>query len=145
LDDQNLVLNTFVELHMNCKTIVCSVAALSMGLSGMAFAQQSERPEDRNASRMQTERPEDRGRAVNPRRAEPAPRVAEMRGAGPDHNWRAGSRLPAEYRGRQYVVSDWRGHHLHAPPQGYQWVQAGPDYVLAAIATGVIASILLNQ
>ena len=50
-----------------------------------------------------------------------------------------------QYRSRQYVVDDWRGHHLSAPPRGYHWVQAGGDYVLAAIATGVIASILLNQ
>jgi Ni/Co efflux regulator RcnB len=67
------------------------------------------------------------------------------RGAGPSHSWYRGDRLPAEYRGRHYVVDDWRGHHLSAPPSGYHWVQAGGDYVLAAIATGVIAAILLNQ
>jgi Ni/Co efflux regulator RcnB len=67
------------------------------------------------------------------------------RGAGPSHSWYRGDRLPPEYRGRYYVVDDWRGHHLSAPPRGYHWVQAGNDYVLAAIATGVIAAILLNQ
>jgi Ni/Co efflux regulator RcnB len=142
---------------MKSKIFVCSAVALSMGLSGLAFGQggrpedrdaprtQTSRPEDRNAPRMQTERPEDRNRPVDVRRAAPPPRGADMRGAGPDHSWRAGGRLPTEYRGRQYVVDDWRGHHLSAPPRGYQWVQAGPDYVLAAIATGVIASILLDH
>jgi Ni/Co efflux regulator RcnB len=67
------------------------------------------------------------------------------RGAGPDHNFRRGGRLPPQYRSPQYVVNDWRGHHLSAPPRGYHWVQTGGDYVLAAIATGVIASILLNN
>ena len=67
------------------------------------------------------------------------------RGAGPNHYWYRGSRLPREYNSRYYVVDDWRGHHLSAPPSGYHWVQAGGDYVLAAIATGVIAAILLNQ
>ncbi len=67
------------------------------------------------------------------------------RAAGPDHAWYRGDRLPAEYNSRYYVVDDWRGHHLSAPPRGYHWVQAGNDYVLAAIATGVIASILLNH
>ncbi|MDQ2926706.1 MAG: RcnB family protein [Pseudomonadota bacterium] len=66
-------------------------------------------------------------------------------GAGPDHNFYRGGRLPDEYRDRQYVVDDWRGHHLRAPPRGYHWVQAGGDYVLAAVATGVIVSILLNS
>ena len=66
-------------------------------------------------------------------------------GAGPDHAFYRGGRLPPEYRSRQYVVDDWRGHRLSAPPRGYHWVQTGGDYVLAAIATGVIVSILLNN
>ena len=67
------------------------------------------------------------------------------RGAGPNQNFYRGGRLPQEYRSRQYVVDDWRGHHLNAPPRGYQWVQTGGDYVLVAIATGIIAQILLSQ
>jgi Ni/Co efflux regulator RcnB len=70
---------------------------------------------------------------------------AYNRGAGPRHDLRRGGRLPSEYRNRQYVVNDWRGHRLSAPPRGYQWVQAGSDYVLVAAATGLIASIFLNQ
>lgn len=69
----------------------------------------------------------------------------EGRGAGPRHDLRKGQRVPAEYRTRQYVVDDWRGHRLSAPPRGQHWVQAGGDYVLVAIATGVIASVLLNN
>lgn len=69
----------------------------------------------------------------------------DMRGGGPDHGWYRGDRIPPQYRGRQYVVEDWRGHRLSAPPRGYHWVQAGGDYVLIAIATGVIASLILNQ
>ena len=71
--------------------------------------------------------------------------MAQDRGAGPNHDFRRGGRLPQNYRSNQYVVNDWRGHHLNAPPRGYHWVQTGNDYVLAAVATGVIASILLNQ
>ena len=67
------------------------------------------------------------------------------RGAGPYHTFHRGERLPLEYRSRQYVVEDWRGHHLSAPPRGYQWVQTGTDYVLAAIATGVILQLILGN
>jgi Ni/Co efflux regulator RcnB len=67
------------------------------------------------------------------------------RGVGPNHSWYRGDRLPSEYRTRHYVVDDWRSHHLYAPPRGYQWVQSGGDYLLVAAATGIIASILLNQ
>ncbi|MFZ2390053.1 MAG: RcnB family protein [Polaromonas sp.] len=70
---------------------------------------------------------------------------AEGRGAGPDHNFYRGGRLPREYRNNQYVVNDWRDHHLKAPPRGHYWVQVGADYVLVAIATGIIVQILLSQ
>jgi Ni/Co efflux regulator RcnB len=67
------------------------------------------------------------------------------RGAGPRHDLRRGQRVPNDYRGNQYVVDDWRGHHLTKPPRGHHWVQAGNDYVLVAVATGVIAQVLLNN
>jgi Ni/Co efflux regulator RcnB len=67
------------------------------------------------------------------------------RGAGPRHDLYSGQRLPSNYRNRQYVVDNWRSHRLSAPPRGHQWVQVGNDYVLAAIATGVIASIFLGN
>lgn len=67
------------------------------------------------------------------------------RGAGPDHRWHRGDRVPQQYRSRHYVVNDWRMHHLSQPPRGYHWVQYGGDYLLIAIATGVIAQIILSQ
>jgi len=67
------------------------------------------------------------------------------RGAGPAHTFYRGGRLPVEYRHRHYVVEDWRAYHLSAPPRGYHWVQTGGDFVLIAIATGIIASIFLGQ
>ncbi len=66
-------------------------------------------------------------------------------GAGPDHNFHPGDRLPPQYRSYNYVVNDWRGHRLSPPPPGYQWVQTGADYVLVAIATGLIVQLLLNN
>lgn len=67
------------------------------------------------------------------------------RGVGPDHRWQRGDRIPREYWGPRYVVNDWHGHHLSQPPRGYHWVQVNGDYVLAAIATGVILDTLLTQ
>ena len=48
-------------------------------------------------------------------------------------------------RSHRYVVEDWPRHRLSAPPAGYHWVQTGSDYLLVAIATGVIAQLLLNN
>jgi Ni/Co efflux regulator RcnB len=61
--------------------------------------------------------------------------------------YRRGDHVPYQYRQRQYYVNDWRAHRLYAPPQGYQWVRADDsgDYLLVAIATGLIANLLLSQ
>ncbi len=66
------------------------------------------------------------------------------RGAGPNHAFHRGGRLPEQYRHRQYVVDDWRGHHLSAPPHGHHWVQTGGDYVLVAIGSGIILQLFLG-
>jgi len=70
---------------------------------------------------------------------------AQERGAGPDHSWHKGDRIPASYRDKRYEVTDWKSHNLRQPPSGYHWVNVNGDYVLAAIATGVIADMLLNN
>jgi Ni/Co efflux regulator RcnB len=110
---------------MNKKIIISTVIVMSVGIGSSAFAQ--DHRDDRR----------------DDRRDDHAHR--EERGAGPNHDFRKGGRLSGEYRNRQYVVNDWRGHHLHSPPRGYHWVQTGPDYVLAAVATGVIAQIVLGN
>ncbi len=73
------------------------------------------------------------------------PGQAKRMGAGPQYNWVKGSRVPPQYRTPHYVVNDWRGHGLKAPPRGHQWVQYGADYMLVAIATGVIAQLILGR
>jgi Ni/Co efflux regulator RcnB len=59
--------------------------------------------------------------------------------------WRRGGRLPPEYRGRNYVVNDYRAYQLQPPPRGYQWVGVGGEFALAAIATGIIAQIIVSR
>ena len=60
-------------------------------------------------------------------------------------DFRRGHRLPSGLRSQQYVVVNYQRHHLKAPPRGHQWVQVGADYVLVAVATGLIAHILLSH
>ena len=99
---------------------------------------------------MQRDRPDrDRGHEGRPDQRDYRSRMYDNDrrgpGAGPNHDFYRGERLSSEYRSRNYVVDDWRSHRLSAPPRGYHWVQAGGDYVLVAIATGVILQILLNH
>jgi len=58
--------------------------------------------------------------------------------------FRRGGYIPREFRNHQYQVVDYRAYRLSAPPRGHQWVQVGADYVLIALATGLIAHIVLN-
>jgi len=62
---------------------------------------------------------------------------------GGAHQWQRGQRIGYNDWNSARPV-DYRAHHLRQPPRGYEWRQSGSQYVLAAVATGVIASIILN-
>jgi Ni/Co efflux regulator RcnB len=141
------------EFTMNNKSVLSAIMAITLAISGSVFAQGNSRQNDNcrdgpgrcgndnSRQRNDARRPvpqQYQGRANNDG-------VRDERGAGPDHAFRRGGRLPQQYRSNQYVVNDWRGHHLTAPPRGYHWVQTGGDYVLVAIATGLILQLLLNN
>ena len=53
--------------------------------------------------------------------------------------WKKGYHMKAEDWHRAQPI-DYRHYHLSAPPRGYEWRSVDGNYVLAAVATGVIAS-----
>ena len=139
---------------MTSRAIICAVAAASLGVGSLSFAQGYRGPNN-DGPRVEQRGPQDRG-VRNP--GPPAFDNRDHRNARNDRNFRndrnygargpqfhRGGHIPNEYRSRQYVVNDWRSHRLAPPPRGQQWVQVGSDYALIAIATGLIASIVLSQ
>jgi Ni/Co efflux regulator RcnB len=156
---------------MNRKTALCIAIALTMATGQLSFAQGNSNHDERGGNQGNSNRDERGDRHDNGNRNErgnqgrppqhPVTVAAhhdnrdfgraheqersQGRGVGPNHEYYRGDRLPVEYRHRNYVVDDWRGHHLSAPPSGYQWVQSGSDYILIAIATGLIAQLLLSH
>ncbi|MEO8839645.1 MAG: RcnB family protein [Herbaspirillum sp.] len=138
---------------MGNKIIFPAAFAICAALAGSALAQNYDRSDQRGPQpQMQRGSPQHAGPSMQQqRRAQPAPQHAqrderhEGRGAGPQHNFYRGQRLAPEYRNRQYVVDHWRDHHLSPPPRGQHWVQVGGDYVLVAIATGIIAQMVLGN
>ena len=148
---------------MKSRILVCALAAASLTFSSLSFAQSyggGRGDNDRQGQHQRGDRDgrdgDRHGRGDNDRRGDNGrgnhrnDHRADNRadhyyyGArGPE--WRRGGHVPYQYRGNQYVVNDWRGHHLNAPPRGHQWVQVGGDYVLMAIATGVIVNLMLSQ
>lgn len=150
---------------MDRRTLLCTLVAVSLAGGGPALAQRDDRqgrarqsdrrmppqfqqraqPQPPGRGPGQRARPDRRRRDQPPQQARRGEFGQDERGAGPDHRFHRGDRLPPEYHNRNYVVDDWRGHHLRAPPRGYHWVQIGGDYVLVAIATGIIMQLLLNH
>jgi Ni/Co efflux regulator RcnB len=55
--------------------------------------------------------------------------------------WRKGAKMRHEDWERGQHI-DYHEHHLRAPPRGYEWREVDGNYVLAAVATGVIASVI---
>ena len=146
---------------MKSTLIASALIALTMSASGSAFAQRGDHGYDRDGRNGQAygqdHRRYDNDRRDNDRRYDNDRRDNgryydarqfhrdDRRGGGPRHDLRRGQRLDREYRDSRYVVTDWRARHLSAPPRGHHWVRAGNDYVLAAIATGLIAQVLLSN
>jgi Ni/Co efflux regulator RcnB len=124
---------------MKSTAIVCAIAAATLGFGSLSFAQGYDRRGQGNDAQRYDQRGPDRdGRNFNNRDAR------NDRDNNRRFELRQGAYVPQEYRQRQYVVDDWRGHRLSAPPRGQQWVQIGADYALIAIGTGLIANILIN-
>jgi Ni/Co efflux regulator RcnB len=141
--------------------IASALLALSVAASGNAFAQRGDHDNDRAQYSQHNAQHDDRrdndrrdDRRDNDRRDQASNHRSDdaryyhrddKRGGGPRHDLRRGQHLSKEYRDNRYVVTDWRNRHLSAPPKGHHWVRAGNDYVLAAIATGLIAQVLLSN
>jgi Ni/Co efflux regulator RcnB len=56
--------------------------------------------------------------------------------------WRRGGYVPPTYR--TYSVQDPYYYGLRAPPPGHRWVYADNNFVLMAIASGLIADVVIN-
>ena len=57
-------------------------------------------------------------------------------------DWRNGGHIGHDDWNRGQHI-DYRHYHLNAPPRGYEWRQVDGNYVLAAAATGLIASVIV--
>lgn len=152
---------------MKSTAIVCTIVIASMGFSTLAQAEGRGRhgPDDehrsqQNQGRHDKGRGHDRNDSRDDRRDDRYDhRHDDRRDSRGNKHWdghpgyygargpdfRRGGYMPHEYRRPIYVVNNYYGHHLPPPSRGHQWVQVGADYVLIAIATGIIAQIILNQ
>ncbi|MBN8212518.1 MAG: RcnB family protein [Xanthomonadales bacterium] len=78
-----------------------------------------------------------------------APRYAPPRYAAPRYEayprWSRGARYNTRGYAPTYVVNDYYGYGLRQPPRGYHWRRDDRgDFLLVAIATGIIAEVLFH-
>ncbi len=59
----------------------------------------------------------------------------------PPRHWAQGDR----FEGNRVVINNYNYYHLRPPPYGYQWVYSGGQFLMVAIATGVIAAIVAGS
>ena len=132
---------------MKSKALVCAVTLAALSFGSLSFAQDYDRRgRDAGPQRFEQQGPMHRdGRDFNARHVDRRDarhdRYADARGP----RFQRGDRVPTEYRHRGHAMNNWRAQHLNAPARGQQWVQVGADYALIAIATGVIAQLVLNR
>ncbi|MES2035161.1 MAG: RcnB family protein [Pseudomonadota bacterium] len=156
------------------KFLTAAIAMSVLATAGVASAQpyqgrdaryeqgqdrRDDRRDDRREAR--SDRRDDRADRRDDRRDDRADRRAENRyerraerryNAGRYHaprgyqarSWHRGDRLPSSYRSNAYRV-DYRAYRLAPPPRGYAYHRVGNDVVLTAIASGVVASVLVGM
>lgn len=94
--------------------------------------QQHGQPQEHNAQPRQAEHREPQHQQSNHQQSHHA-------------DFHRGRPLPEKYRGKSYQVTDWHKRGLKAPPAGHRWQNVNGNYVLIAVATGVITSIITHQ
>lgn len=100
-----------------------------------------------DTDRRHEERDHDKDRRQNDQRVGaqgPMRRPGWAQDRGDAYRWQRGERMGYNDWNRAERI-DYRRHHLRKPPRGYEWRRSNDQYVLAAVATGVITSIILNS
>lgn len=137
---------------------LATLTALSPALAPIAAADpprqhdrqdyRQDRREDRQDRREVRRNTRDNGYFYNGRFYRGEPTRAQTHGRDFRYGyqqWRRGERLNAYERAHYYRVANYRAYHLNAPPRGYEWRRSNSgEYILAAVATGVILSVILN-
>jgi Ni/Co efflux regulator RcnB len=121
--------------------LTASLAVLMLaGGAGAASAQDWRRDHNDNGRYDSRDRAYEQGRRDQARAEDRRDRREDRREY---RRWAKGQRLDARYRGRGYYVDDYRRYGLRAPPRGYRWQRVNDQYILAAVATGLIASVII--
>jgi Ni/Co efflux regulator RcnB len=108
------------------KRLIIAAAALTL-LATPGFAQDNDRHDEHHNDSMMSHH-DDHSNA--------------MMMQGHHGDWHKGDRIGGDDWNRGEHVADYHQYHLRRPPHGYEWRRVDNNYVLAAVAGGVIASVI---
>jgi Ni/Co efflux regulator RcnB len=119
------------------RLLTASLAVLMLaGGAGAASAQDWRRDHNNNGRYDQRDRAYEQGRRDQAR-------AEDRRDRREYRRWAKGQRLDRQYRDNRYYVNDYRRHGLRQPPRGYRWQRVDNQFLLTAVATGLIASVII--
>lgn len=110
------------------KMFLIAAAALSLAAPSLATAQPNDHQGDgRNAEQGAQQQHPGWGREY-----------------GGGHSFHRGEHMGYnDWSGAQPV--DYREHHLRRPPHGYEWRESNGQFILGALATGLVASAIMSR
>jgi len=109
------------------KCLIIAAAALTL-LAAPALAQDDHR-DDHNNTMMMNHDDHHAGNSM-------------MMHAAAGHAWHKGDRIGNDDWNRGARINDYGHYHLSRPPHGYEWRRVDNNYVLAAVAGGLVASVI---
>lgn len=124
------------------KRILIAAAALSLLAAPVSGAFAQDRHDDHRSNSMMMDRHDDRHDNMAMDRRDDHRRGSMMMDRD-HHDWRRGGHIARADWNRGERISNWRHYHLSRPPRGYEWRRVDNNYVLAAVAGGLIASVML--
>jgi Ni/Co efflux regulator RcnB len=135
-------------MNKTTKATIAAITAMASVLTVIPASAQGMRDRDRDGRHDQWDRRDDRGgwRGTRDRSAYRWNTYGGRYGYnGYRGSWRTGQRY-RNYNDRRYWVSDYGSYGLPAPRRGYRYYRDDSgDIILAAIGTGIIASILATH
>ena len=122
------------------KRLMIGVTVLALLASPAAIAQ----PDQHHGQRSEKQQHDGRQYHAKSGRWENGKHRGWGRERGHKYHWGRGQQM-GYYDWRRAERVDYRRYHLRQPPRGYEWRRSDDRYILAAVATGVIISVILTS
>ena len=123
------------------KNLMIGIATVALALGQSAYAQPDQRGDEGRGYDHGYDRGAEHSGAYNNGEGR---HNGWGRERGNDYRWARGQQMGYNDWNRAERV-DYRRYHLRQPPRGYEWRRHNNQFVLAAVATGLIASIIFNS